>query len=137
LKATSSPNENSVSRRAVPPHPPQSIAIASAFPALGVSDGATVAIVGLGLDAYWARLAHVRINVELQARDAFWGRPDLRSVIFEAMRNAGAQFVVSDDPPAWADTRGWQKIGNTSAVMLDLRTTDTSSAAPGARVHGT
>jgi hypothetical protein len=38
------------------------------------------------------------------------------------MRKAGVQFVVSDDTPAWADTAGWQKIGNTSAIMLDLRT---------------
>jgi hypothetical protein len=131
LSATARDADNSpVSRKAVPSFQPPNIAMASAFPSLGVTSDTPVSIVGSGPDAYWARLAHLRIIVELQARDAFWGNPAARPSILDAMRNAGAQFAISDDPPAWADTRGWQRIGNTSAVMLDLRRMHTVSATP-------
>jgi hypothetical protein len=137
LNATSNnAEENSTSRKAVPVHQPPSIAMASGFALMGVAPGTTVAEVGHGPNAYWARLAHLEIVVELQARDEFWGRPDQRAAILDAMRRAGAQIVVSDDPPSWADVSGWKKIGNTSAVMLDLRATDTSTTAPGTRVDG-
>ncbi len=126
---SSASDESPVSRKAVPPQPPPSVAMAKAFPSLGVTDGATVAIVGAGADAYWARLAHVRIIVELQSREAFWGRSDLRPAILAAMRAAGAQFVVSDEPPSWADVHGWQRIGATSAVMMDLRALDSGRTA--------
>jgi hypothetical protein len=123
--------ENAVSRRAVPAHQPPSLAMATGFAELGVGNGTRVAEIGAGANAYWARLAHVDIVVELQARDDFWGRPDRQAAILDAMHRAGAQVVVSDDPPAWADFSGWKKVGSTSAVMLDLRTKDSSAARPG------
>jgi hypothetical protein len=119
---TNNSEENTNSRKGNPPRRPPNIAMAAAFPSVGVVPGTPVAEIGYAGNAYWSRLAHLRIIVELQARDAFWGRPDLRPAILDAMRKAGVQFVVSDDTPAWADTTGWQKIGNTSAIMLDLRT---------------
>jgi hypothetical protein len=132
-RTASGANDSPVSRKAVPVRQPPNIAIAAALPSLGVTNGATVAIVGSGADAYWARLAHLRIIVELQGRDAFWARADLRPAILDAMRRAGAQFVVSDDTPGWADTRGWQRVGNTSATVLDLRAASVVVAPVGVR----
>jgi hypothetical protein len=119
---TGGSEEDFTSRKNVPPRQPQSIAMATALNALAIPEGTPVAVVGYGANAYWARLAHLRILSELQGRDAFWGANDsIQQPIIDAMRRAGAQLIVADDPPSWADTHRWQRLGNTRAVMLDLR----------------
>ena len=118
--------ENFVSRKAVPSRQPASIAIASAFHARGIPEGTYVATMGDGSNAYWARLAHVEIVSEMQPREAFWGNESAQQPIIDAMRRAGAQLIVADDPPAWADTRRWEKIPGTNAVMLDVRSAQPS-----------
>ena len=99
---------------------------------LGMNTGDRIAYVGLPITAYWARLAGVQIIAEvppdydrdpLTGRllyghaqiDAFWrAEPSRQQRILEAFAQIGAEWVVADMAPSWADTAGWIKLKTVS-----------------------
>lgn len=74
----------------------------------------TVAVAGNAFEAYWARLARVRIVSDMPQEhlDEFWGGGlELRRSVVEAFAATGAEVVVADSAPAWAVTEGWAPLG--------------------------
>lgn len=78
--------------------------------------------------AKWARLARVRIVAEVYtsafdiSEDAFWKAPATdRDKAIQAFRSAGATAVVSHRAPAWAESAGWMKVGDTGYSIYPLR----------------
>ncbi len=108
---------------------PPSIEIARDLERRGVARGTGIATVGDAGYAYWVRLAHLQVISQLQSRERFWANDTTRAAIVDAMHRAGAQLIVCDTPPDWANTTGWQRIPGTRAVLLDFRTAGTSTAS--------
>lgn len=83
---------------------------------LGIQAGDSVAVIGYGFDAFWARLARVQIVAEMlewQA-EAFWlGDSTVRSQVIEAFAHTGAKAIVAEHVPAYASLAGWHRIGDT------------------------
>jgi hypothetical protein len=111
---------------------PPSIAIARDLMRRGVPEGAGIGTIGDAGYAYWARLAHLQVMSQLQWREGFWANDSTRAAIVDAMRRAGAQLIVCDTPPEWANTAGWETIAGTSAVLLDLRAPTATTLRVGA-----
>jgi hypothetical protein len=78
----------------------------------GLERGDTVAVVGDGFFAYWARLARARIVAEVPSRSAtdFWhAAPTQQSELLESFRRAGAKAVVARVFPLQREALvGWQ-----------------------------
>jgi hypothetical protein len=115
-------------RLAIPGNGPNSvvdhITVANQIRQMGLSNGDTVAIIGDGTGAYWARLAGVRITAEIMAanHDAqqFWQSPEpTRQIVFQALSGTGAKLLVADNPPE-AFTNGWIHINGTTYYVRSL-----------------
>jgi hypothetical protein len=90
--------------------------VAEALHRLGVEPGDPVALIGTGTEAFWARLARVRIIAEMPAEDAgyFWAAGDpVRSRAIQTFRSTGAKAIVTDHVPPYASAAGWQRLGYT------------------------
>ncbi|MBE2199753.1 MAG: hypothetical protein IAE79_14155 [Anaerolinea sp.] len=90
---------------------------------LGLQPGDHVGIIGYGFDAFWARLARVKIVAEMppEAADAFWLAGDeVQEQVLAAFAYSGAQAIVAEYVPAYADTSGWQPVGNSSYYIYLL-----------------
>jgi hypothetical protein len=100
--------------------------IAEGLGNLGIRPGDKIAIIGYGFDAYWARLARVRIVAELYPWEAegLW-RSDgaVLSRVVETFAETGARAIVAESIPGRPIPQGWLRIGNTShyARMIDER----------------
>ena len=82
----------------------------------GVNAGDAVGAVGWTYGAYWARMARVRIVVEIPADSSqeLWSmQPPERDAVMQLLRRAGARIVVANRVPPGAAPTGWQQIGNT------------------------
>ncbi len=87
--------------------------VAAALGRLGVRPGDTVAIIGSGGDAYWARLARVRIvaSIPPAGADYFWASGEaVRRQSLDHFARAGARAVVAEHVPAWAPTTDWRRL---------------------------
>jgi hypothetical protein len=87
----------------------------------GVQRGDKVAVVGLGYDAYWARLARVKIVAEIAADNETksWIFDDsVKHNVFERLRATGAKVIVARDLPRSASD--WRKIGDTDYYVYFL-----------------
>ena len=81
----------------------------------GFGDGTSVASIGRTFDAYWARLAHLKIVAEVPAPESaiFWeANPSLREEVLRALARAGAKAVVAK-VPVRDPGPGWAKLGDT------------------------
>lgn len=84
---------------------------------LGLHPGDQVGIIGYGFDAFWARLARVKIVAEMpdSAADLFWrGSDETQTQVLQAFAQSGARAVVAEYVPAYANTTGWQQVGNSN-----------------------
>lgn len=93
--------------------PNDHLAIANALSKAGLQRGDKVGVVGSALQGYWARLAGVRIAVEVPpyARNAYWGGSDsVRSVVEEAIWRSGARAIVAGGRGVRGDLPGWQPL---------------------------
>lgn len=95
---------------------------ARALQDLGLPPGAPIAVVGGGFDAYWARLADLRIVAEVPRRSAaeFWSSSDEeRSRVYRAFSGVGARAVVVTDPPeSVALPDEWRQLHGLAARRL-------------------
>jgi hypothetical protein len=91
---------------------------------LGLKPGDSVAVIGDGTGAYWARLAKVRIIAEVMAADhdaqRFWRSSDAtKEQVFAVFAGTGAKAVLAENPPSLEGTP-WIRIGHTSWYFLPL-----------------
>ncbi len=90
---------------------------------LGIQAGDSVAVIGYGFDAYWARLARVRIVAELLGTHAgpFWtGDAATQAQVIEAFAASGAQAIVAEDAPSYAVLPHWRRVGGTNYFIYLL-----------------
>jgi hypothetical protein len=89
------------------------VAVARALERQGLRAGDQVASIGNSFQAYWARLAQVRIVAETPEADAgkFWSADSGgQGRALEAMRLAGARLVVADWRPELPTPHGWTRL---------------------------
>jgi hypothetical protein len=82
-----------------------------------------VAIIGYGFDAYWARLARVKIVAEMldwQADDFWLGDPMFQSRVLHVFASTGAKAVVAENVPSYASLIGWHRVGESNYFIYIL-----------------
>jgi hypothetical protein len=97
--------------------------VAVALQAMGVGRGDRVGTVGWAFDAYWARLAHLRIIAEVPTPEVadFWSlTPDGRRSVYEAFRRAGVRCLVTHSVPHTPAAEGWRPLGRTDLFAYFL-----------------
>lgn len=100
--------------------------IADALARMGVQPGARVAIVGVDLPYFWARLAQVRIVAEVRLQTGDFDRAEREKVSAEwdraraVLATTPAQFVISPAIPGIVDQPGWTRAGNSEAFIYEL-----------------
>lgn len=96
---------------------------------LGLRKGAKIAYIGNAMNADWARLLGTPIVAEVPVRfdrdyglwlsvivnkseiDSYWrATPETKDKVLQLFRAAGAEAVVADLVPNWADTTGWTRL---------------------------
>jgi hypothetical protein len=90
---------------------------------LGIQPGDQVGVIGYAFDSYWARLARVKIVVEMLDWEAmpFWtGSSDLREEIIGAFQSTGARAIVAERVPAYASVEGWDQVENSNYYIYVL-----------------
>jgi hypothetical protein len=88
---------------------------------LGLRPGDAVGLVGWGSEAYWARLARLRITTEIldSQAPAFWAAPEpARSRLIRMFASTGVKAIVAERVPNYAPTAGWQNVGPGYYVLL-------------------
>jgi len=98
--------------------------IAERLRSMGLQPGDRVGFIGRGPEAYWARLARLRIIAEIPQAEAgqFWAAPDtVRSRALQAFASTPARAIVTESAPLWASTAGWRSLEGTGAYVYWLR----------------
>jgi hypothetical protein len=93
------------------------LAVAEALHGIGLAPGDGVAFIGYGYDAYWARLASLRIVAEIpRSQEAgFWQASEAeRTRMVATLLGTGAAAVVTAVPPQHLPPEGWQRLGDTA-----------------------
>jgi MFS family permease len=109
-----------VEERAPPLRPVQ---FAEALQKLGLRAGDRIAYIGAGHDAFFARLARLKIIAEVPAdqSDEFWNAaPAQREMILRALASTGATAIVAEEGPADAVPDGWQRIADSRHLLFPL-----------------
>ncbi len=97
--------------------------VAEALYDLGVGPGSHVAVVGYGFDAFWARLARVKIVAEMldvEAGAFFYGSPEEQAAILAAFAGTSARAIVAENVPAEATLNGWRQVGDSNYYIYLL-----------------
>jgi len=106
------------STSAEPTAPPAgSIAVAQSLHELGIQRGDKVGVIGYAYDAYWARLAGVKIVTEMLDTDAeqLWaGDNALQQSVLRAFASAGVKAVVAEYVPQYANVSDWYQVGDSN-----------------------
>jgi 4-amino-4-deoxy-L-arabinose transferase-like glycosyltransferase len=90
----------------------------------GTGPGDWVALIGFGREAYWARLARLRIVAEMPTENAekFWDADSaLRSQVIDAFERTGAKILVAEKVPPSAPLAGWTRIDQTDCYAFRLQ----------------
>jgi len=92
---------------------------------MGLQAGDSVALVGDGTTAYWARLGRFKIVAEIFSPEAgsrrFWSEPwERRKLAYEWLGRSGAKVVVVWGPPESGMDPGWKQIADTSYYVRFL-----------------
>jgi hypothetical protein len=104
--------------------------VAEALHDAGISPGTKVGVMGMGLDAYWAHLAGVRIIAEIpQQEEASFMEADTagKQAIMAKFSEAGASAVVTENQVAVKSSGGWRQLGNTRYYVFDFMQQGTRS----------
>ena len=73
-------------------------------------------MIGHSPEAYWARLARVRIVAEIPewGVENFWAAdPDIKQRVLETFARTGAKVIIAERVPASPSTSAWQRIAQT------------------------
>lgn len=103
--------------RGINPWPHVQWNIADNLKQMRVRSGDKVACIGDSFDAYWARLARVKIVAEIPQKDVnhFWAADSqIKSQVLQTFSKTGAKLIVTKNLPDYASQTGWQKIENTN-----------------------
>jgi hypothetical protein len=90
--------------------------VADGLRQMGFNEGDRVASLGSAYNAYWARLARLKIVAEIPSSsvESFWaGGPQTQSEVYGACAKLGARGVVGSEIPMGAAEPDWHKIGAT------------------------
>jgi hypothetical protein len=93
---------------------------------IGVRPGTKVAVIGDGTDAYWARLAKLRIVAEIMDTNngakEFWSAPEeVKQNVYQAFAQTHAELLVTSCPPNPSPIpTGWQRLEGTPYCMRPL-----------------
>jgi len=90
--------------------------IADGLEHLGIRQGENVVSLGSAYDAYWARLARVKVVAEIPSSDvlSFWALdPAAQAKVFATCAHIGARLIVASEIPRGATQPGWVRLGNT------------------------
>lgn len=90
------------------------VQFAEALGAMGLEPGDEIAYIGNGHDAFFARLARLKIIAEIPAdqADEFWSSsPAQRDRVLRSLERTGATAIVAEQAPPDAAVDGWQRIG--------------------------
>jgi len=99
----------------------EQVRIADALLQNGVHSKDTVAFIGLGVGAYWARLAGVKIVAEVPATNLYWSLDaSKQSRINEELRSAGASLLIAKGIPAGVPNPPWIPLENTMYYLHRL-----------------
>ncbi len=93
------------------------IAVAQSLHELGIERGDKVGVIGYAYEAYWARLAKVRITAEMLDADAaeLWdGDSAVRQSVLQAFANSGVDAVVAEYVPGYVDLHDWHQVENSN-----------------------
>lgn len=96
--------------------------VAQGVQELGIGAGDAVAYIGPAVDeAFWARLARVRIVAEMYARPTpeFWADAETRRAAVRALSSGRPGTIVARDVPPAARGDGWRRVAETSHFVLD------------------
>jgi len=109
-------------RQGLYPTEPIHWSVAQGLQRMGVRPGDTVACIGYGYDAYWARLAQAKVVTEVPDFNSFWiADSQARADVIKTLGQAGAKVVVARDVPPTARESDWQRIEGTNYSMLALK----------------
>ena len=93
---------------------------------IGIHPGDKVAVIGDGTDAYWARLAKLRIVAEIMDANhgsrEFWSAPEaVQHRVYETFGRTQAKLVVTNCPSCPSRTlAGWEQIIGTPYCVRHL-----------------
>jgi hypothetical protein len=90
---------------------------------MGVQEGTQIAFVGYTYSAYWARLARLRVVVEIRPEDAerFFGVDHVtRSHVLDLIRNAGAKIIIAEPLVTGPIPPGWVEVQSTGYIARFL-----------------
>jgi hypothetical protein len=97
--------------------------VAQELKRLHVDSGSSVATIGSGAGAYWARLAGVRIVAEVPDGETEWfWRLGATPSLLNNLANYHVKALIARKPPLDAWTQGWTKVEGTTYVVRLLDT---------------
>jgi hypothetical protein len=101
---------------------PSSAAVALELARLGIRPGDEISVLGYSLDCYYARLAGVRIVVQIwEDPDQIAGLSALRvRQILELLKQTGIKALVSRAKPGFVNDEGWIAIPRTDVFVRML-----------------
>jgi hypothetical protein len=102
---------------------PRPSEVAEVLLAQGLERGDAIGFVGYSFDAYWARLARLRIVAEVVPAEAgrfFGAGPERRAQILRAFAAAGAKAVVVDGVPGETVIDGCDPVGRTGLRLCPV-----------------
>jgi hypothetical protein len=95
--------------------------VAEGLGGMGIRPGDQVAFIGISYEAYWARLAQVRIIAEAPEPDKFWVAGDsTRNQAIQTFEKAGARAIVTRTLPGNVSNNGWREIEDTDYYVYVL-----------------
>jgi hypothetical protein len=98
--------------------------VAQALHSAGFPAGTKVGVIGMGLDAYWAHLAEVRIIAEIPEPDeeSFLNMDSARrQAILQKFADFGSSALLTDKAAVAKSGSGWRQLGNTRLYIHELR----------------
>ena len=97
--------------------PASPLEVARTLQELGVKPGDEVGVIGYAYDSFWARLARVKITVEILEADALdlWnGDNALQQEVLQSFAQSGVKAVIAENTPEFAILNNWYQIGNSN-----------------------
>ena len=98
---------------------------------LGIQPGDKVASLGTAYNAYWARLARVKVVAEIPSSEVetFWAASDqVKSNVFTTCAQMGVKAIVTREIPTVLPEPLWQRVGNTGYYAYFMRSSNATQA---------